>query len=232
VLPRPERNLVSPLPLRPPRACAKQAGGAEPPLATARRAGRLAAVLQARAIPKPIHLTPDLHSPTTSPISLSIGRNRGRRRRPPKPYRRSSAPLAADPSPPFPDSNQGRSELRRALVHLPNHFPFRFRCCRRRSPSPARRPALWAELLHHFRAHEGRSTLLNPPSLSFAAALSLAGGNAAAGRPCARALFWGERRSRERSDRYARPVEIRKKILKRQNQFLQLHNFMLYQVEP
>ena len=87
---------------------------------------------RARAIPKPIHLTPHLHSPTTGPISLSIRRNRGRRCQPPKPYRRSSAPLAADPSSPFPDSNQGRGELCRALLHLPSHFPFRFGCCHRR----------------------------------------------------------------------------------------------------
>ena len=119
-------------PLRPSRACAKQASGAEPPLDAAPRAGRSAAVRRARAIPKPIHLTPHLHSPTTGPISLSIGRNRSRRHQPPKPYHRSSAPLAADPSPPFPDSNQGRSELRRALLHLPSHFPFRFGCCHRR----------------------------------------------------------------------------------------------------
>ena len=97
---------------------------------------------------------------------------------------------------------------------------------------------------------------------SLAAVLNLAGRNAAASKPRARALFWGERRSRERSDRYARPVgpvltgltgvvdrsnrftiqscvlklpkfvEIRRKILKWQNQFLYLSTFMIYLVEP
>jgi len=73
----------------------------------------------------------------------------------------------------------------------------------RRLPPPARRPTLWAEPLRHGRAHVGRLNLLDHPRPSFAAALSLAGGNAAASRPRARALFWGERRSRERSERYA-----------------------------
>ena len=186
----------------------KQSGGAEQLLAAAHRSSRLAAVLRARAIPKPIHLTPHLHSPTTGPISLSIGRNRGRRHQSPKPYRWSSARLAADPSSPFPDSNQGRSELRRALLHLPSHFPFQFGCChsREHGSPPARRPAPWAEFLRHFRTHGGRPTLLDLFPSSLAAVLNLAGGNAAASRPRARALFWGERRSRERSDRYARPV--------------------------
>ena len=98
----------------------------------AHRTGRLAAVLRAQAIPKPIHLTPHLHSPVPTSIGPIPGRNRTCRRRPPKPYRRSSAPLAADPSSPFPDSNQGRGELCRALLHLPSHFPFRFGCCHRR----------------------------------------------------------------------------------------------------
>jgi len=77
---------------------------------------------------------------------------------------------------------------------------------RRRLLPPARRPAPWAEFLHHFRAHGGHPTLLDLFASSLAAVLNLAGGNAAASRPRARALFWGERRSRERSDRYARPV--------------------------
>ena len=76
----------------------------------------------------------------------------------------------------------------------------------RRAPPPARRPAPWAEFLRHFRAHGGRPTLLDLFPSSLAAVLNLAGGNAAASRSRARALFWGERRSRERSDRYARPV--------------------------
>jgi len=203
VLPRPERNLVSPLPLRPPRACAKQAGGAEPPLATARRAGRLAAVLQARAIPKPIHLTPDLHSPTTSPISLSIGRNRGRRRRPPKPYRRSSAPLAADPSPPFPDSNQGRSELRRALLHLPNHFPFRFGCCCPRAPPLATARSSPRALGRAPAPFPRARRPLNPAEPSQPFLCLRLEPRRRERRRHARALFWGERRSQERSDRYA-----------------------------
>jgi len=73
-------------------------------------------------------------------------------------------------------------------------------------PPPARRPTLWAELLRRFRAHGGRPTLLDLFPSSLAAVLNLAGGNAAASTPRERTLFWGERRSRERSDRYARPV--------------------------
>ena len=76
----------------------------------------------------------------------------------------------------------------------------------RRLPLPARRPAPWAEFLRHFRAHGGRPTLLDLFPSSLAAVLNLAGGNAAASTPRERTLFWGERRSRERSDRYARPV--------------------------
>ena len=38
---------------------------------------------------------------------------------------------------------------------------------RGRAPPPARRPALRAEFLHHFRAHRGRPTLLEPPRPSF-----------------------------------------------------------------
>ena len=121
---------------------------------------------------------------------------------------------------------------------------------RGRAPPPAHRPAPWAEFLRHFRGHGGRPTLLDLFPSSLATVLNLAGGNAAAIRPRTRALFWGERRSRERSDRYARPVgpvktgptgvvdwsnrftiqscvlklpkfvEIRRKILKWQNQFV------------
>ena len=62
---------------------------------------------------------------------------------------------------------------------------------RRRLPPPARRPALWAELLRHFRTHGGRLTLLDPPCPSFTAAPSLAGGNAVAGHRAGRCSIRG-----------------------------------------
>ena len=90
----------------------------------------------------------------------------------------------------------------------------------RRLPPPARRPAPWAEFLRHFRAHAGRPTLLDLFPSSLAAVLNLADGNTVASRPRARALFWGERRSRERSDRYAQPVgPVLTGVVDRSNRF-------------
>ena len=115
---------------------------------------------------------------------------------------------------------------------------------RRRLPPPARRPTLWAELLRHGRAHKGRLTLLDPPRPSFAAVSSLTGGNATTavqpraslGLGQAVPCFWCKNRKFlvwktggsgfQLNSNFSlcsdlpKFVEIRRKILKMQNQFL------------
>ena len=106
-------------PLRPSRACAKQAGGAEPPLTAAPRAGCSAAVRRARAIPKPIHLTPHLHSPAPTSIGLLPDWNRSRRRRPPETRPPELRPLIDAHFPPLLEPIPGSGELPRGLLVLP-----------------------------------------------------------------------------------------------------------------
>ena len=79
-----------------------------------------------------------------------------------------------------------------------------------RLPPPARRLALWAELLRHFRLHGGSLTLLDPPRPSFVAAPPHAGGNDATIKPrrAAFAPFGGHRPGKwlDRCERLVQPV--------------------------
>jgi len=130
---------------------------------TRRRAGevrrRLNGVTTSRAKPHFASSSSASSRPREASRRSRAAARRGSSRRPSR--RRSSGPSHPEAHPPHPAPPQ------------PHHEP-NFALYWTESRPPARRPTLWAELLHHFRAHGGRSTLLNPPSLSFAAALSLA----------------------------------------------------------